>query len=282
MSLLPSSFVDPLSSTTFNHHRLSNGLSADNHLYSRPPVSASASTSSSITGLPNFLSRINRTPITTNLIKPSTSINDDNLSKIAVIKPNITTATSNYEKLTGKKFYNDDLSSTSSTTTTTTTTSKYDKINDKSFLLDKESSEPVIFEGSLNFILGVNKQKVNQKFQPVASHLEPDTASSYLSNRISRFLERTDHIMNEWKKLGKNKKTESSNSASSSLLLNNNSNNSRGRSLSRTKSATNILIKGYRYFSRDNSLARNSSSRCGSRISEDRTLSECNEEVFCQ
>ena len=48
---------------------------------------------------------------------------------------------------------------------------------------------PVVFDASLNFVLGFETQKVRQSFKPTASHLEPATASSYLSSKISQFLE---------------------------------------------------------------------------------------------
>ncbi|XP_033345540.1 uncharacterized protein LOC117231307 [Bombus vosnesenskii] len=46
---------------------------------------------------------------------------------------------------------------------------------------------PVVFDASLNFVLGCDKQKIRQSFRPTASHMEPSTASSYLSSKISQF-----------------------------------------------------------------------------------------------
>ncbi|XP_014606247.1 PREDICTED: unconventional myosin-XVIIIa isoform X6 [Polistes canadensis] len=130
---------------------------------------------------------------------------------------------------------------------------------------------PVVFDASLNFVLSCDKQRVRQSFRPMASHLEPATASSYLSNRISQFLKRTDHIMDEWRSLG-HKEDLDENYASVSNNLRDTSRPFMGRS----QSATNIMIKGYQYFSRSTSRTKNLSSRQSiSRASEeDRTLSD--------
>ncbi|XP_017755479.1 PREDICTED: unconventional myosin-XVIIIa-like isoform X2 [Eufriesea mexicana] len=126
---------------------------------------------------------------------------------------------------------------------------------------------PVVFDASLNFVLGCDKQRVRQSFRPTASHMEPATASSYLSSKISQFLKRTDHIMDEWRSLGH--RDESDDDFSLQLP--------RGKDrgvIGRSQSATNIMIRGYQYYSRSNSVAKSCSRRSLSRASEDRTISD--------
>lgn len=130
---------------------------------------------------------------------------------------------------------------------------------------------PVVFDASLNFVLGCDRQRVKQSFRPTASHLEPTTASSYLSSKISQFLKRTDHIMDEWRSLGH--KDEAGDDDAISLPLSRDK--SRG-ALGRSQSATNIMIRGFQYYSRSSSVA---SRRSLSRASEDGTLSEGMQEV---
>lgn len=138
-------------------------------------------------------------------------------------------------------------------------------------VLVKEQA-PVVFDASLNFVLGCERQKVKQSFRPTASHLEPSTASSYLSSKISQFLKRTDHVMDEWRSLGHKDEADDD-------LLPHMRDKSRG-TIGRSQSATNIMIRGYQYYSRSNSVARSSSRRSLSRASEDATLSDGIQEVM--
>lgn len=117
--------------------------------------------------------------------------------------------------------------------------------------LDDREEAPVIFDANLTFVLGC-KGKLRQNFKPVPAHLDQSTASSVLSNKIADFLQRTDHVMDEWKNLGHRDERDGV---------------SDGRSLGRSKSATNIMIKGFQYFSRASSC-RSSVTRD---ISEDAT-----------
>lgn len=134
---------------------------------------------------------------------------------------------------------------------------------------------PVVFDASLNFVLGCDKQKVRQSFRPTASHMEPSTASSYLSSKISQFLKRTDHIMDEWRSLGHR------DDADNDLNLPSMSRGYERRGMGRSQSATNIMIRGYQYYSRSNSIGK-SSRRSLSRASEDRTISDgAGQEVYC-
>ncbi|KAG7206054.1 hypothetical protein KM043_003452 [Ampulex compressa] len=132
---------------------------------------------------------------------------------------------------------------------------------------------PVIFDASLNFVLGCERQPVKQFFRPTASHMEPTTASSYLSSKISQFLKRTDHVMEEWRSLGH--RDEAEDELSGGLRR-----SGAGQQMGRSQSATNIMIRGFQYYSRASSLGKSVSSRRSlSRASEDRTLSEGGQEL---
>jgi len=132
-------------------------------------------------------------------------------------------------------------------------------------VLIKEQA-PVVFDASLNFVLGCERQRVKQSFKPTASHLDSSTASSYLSSKISQFLKRTDHIMDEWRSLGHRDEIDDE-----PISLPYMRDKSRGV-IGRSQSATNIMIRGYQYYSRSNSVAKSPSRRSLSRASEDRTL----------
>ncbi|CAH1113988.1 unnamed protein product [Psylliodes chrysocephalus] len=117
-------------------------------------------------------------------------------------------------------------------------------------LEDKEES-PVVFDANLTFVLGC-KGKLKQHVRPVPAHQEAQTASNALSNKISDFLSRTDHVMDEWKGLGHKEDEQHS------LRM------KRSRStkhMGRSRSATNIMIKGFQYFSRASSCSRSSVGR---------------------
>ncbi|XP_012534300.1 unconventional myosin-XVIIIa isoform X4 [Monomorium pharaonis] len=131
-------------------------------------------------------------------------------------------------------------------------------------VLIKEQA-PVVFDASLNFVMGCERQRVKQSFRPTASHLDSSTASSYLSSKISQFLKRTDHIMDEWRSLGHKDDMDDE-----PMSLPYARDKSRGV-IGRSQSATNIMIRGYQYYSRSNSVAKSSSRRSLSRASEDRT-----------
>lgn len=122
-------------------------------------------------------------------------------------------------------------------------------------LEDKEES-PVVFDANLTFVLGC-KGKMKQNVRAVPAYMDQSTASNYLTNKISDFLERTDHVMDEWKSMG-HKELENK------------------RSLGKSRSATNIMIKGFQYFSRASSC-RSSVAR---ELSEDRTEAGAEEVVI--
>lgn len=73
----------------------------------------------------------------------------------------------------------------------------------------------MVFDVNLSFDLGspppqsrgrgapLARTRVHQRLVPLAAHLEQQTASAFLSSRIASFLQRTDHVMEEWKRLGR-------------------------------------------------------------------------------
>lgn len=143
----------------------------------------------------------------------------------------------------------------------------YDTMSLKEFKSKEQA--PVIFDAHMSFVLGCNRQPVRQNFKPVAAHLDEGTASNFLSNKIDNFLRRTDHVMDEWRHLGHKDE------ADLDVYC-----NGKKRKVGRSKSATNIMIKGFTMFSRSGSRT---SSVCMSNrgISEDRTTVSEMDEV-CQ
>ncbi|PSN42313.1 hypothetical protein C0J52_11149 [Blattella germanica] len=125
--------------------------------------------------------------------------------------------------------------------------------------LDDKEDAPVVFNAGMSFVMGMKNQSVRQEFKPVASHTQSMTASSTLSSKIKDFLHRTDHVMEEWKRLGKK-----------DVDLQNGIDGYTGRS----RSATNILIKGFQMYSRNSSSLRSPSV---ARVSEADTISEVDE-----
>lgn len=113
--------------------------------------------------------------------------------------------------------------------------------------LEGKEESPVVFDANLTFVLGC-KGKMKQNVRAVPAYMDQSTASNYLTNKISDFLERTDHVMDEWKGMGHR-------------------DGDVKRALGKSRSATNIMIKGFQYFSRASSC-RSSMTR---ELSEDRT-----------
>lgn len=121
-------------------------------------------------------------------------------------------------------------------------------------------SSPVIFDANLQFVLGCNKQRIHQAFRASPAHSEKETASNYLSDKINEFLQRTDHINEEWKLLGK--KTIDDDTVS--LIERQRKEDRKHNIVTKSKSAANIMIKGFQLISkqprttisRSNSIAR--------------------------
>ncbi|CAH0713661.1 unnamed protein product, partial [Brenthis ino] len=138
-------------------------------------------------------------------------------------------------------------------------------VNLKEELKAKEQA-PVVFDANLSFVLGCKKQPVRQRFKPIAAHLEEGTSSNYLTSKIDNFLMRTDHVMDEWRRLGHKDEADLDKYC-----------DGKRRKIGRSKSATNIMIKGFTLFSRNGSRA-SSVCRSSRGISEDRTtVSEMDE-----
>lgn len=102
-----------------------------------------------------------------------------------------------------------------------------------------------VFDGKLSFVLGCQKQRVRQVFRPSPAHSsEADTASRYLSEKINNFLKRTDHVMEEWN--GHCKSSSSSRHCNVIDMIEDQRNGDEiNTRLGRSKSVTNIMIKGY-------------------------------------
>lgn len=132
--------------------------------------------------------------------------------------------------------------------------------------LRSKEQAPVVFDANLQFVLGCNKQPVRQRFKPVAAFKEEGTSSNYLSDKIDNFLRRTDHVMDEWRRFGHKDESDLDMYCYG-----------KNRKVGRSKSATNIMIKGFTLFSRSGSRA-SSVARSTRGISEDRTtVSEMDE-----
>lgn len=141
------------------------------------------------------------------------------------------------------------------------------KINYADELKGKEDA-PVVFDAGMSFVMGVKNQTVRQQFKPRAAHLQSSTASSVLSSKIRDFLRKTDHVMEEWKRLGR-KDTDMQ-----SLAALPDKNGGDGY-IGRSRSATNILIKGFQLYSKTNSASVRSTSV--THVSEADTVSEVDE-----
>nr|XP_022920391.1 unconventional myosin-XVIIIa isoform X4 [Onthophagus taurus] len=118
----------------------------------------------------------------------------------------------------------------------------------KNFSLDDKDDSSVVLDANLTFILGC-KSKLKQNVKAVPAFKETDTKSNALSSKIADFLTRTDHVMEEWGEMGKNRKRKC---GDKSMSIN-----------GKSKSATNIMIKGFQLYSKANSVDRGMSSRCG-------------------
>lgn len=131
--------------------------------------------------------------------------------------------------------------------------------------LRSKEQAPVVFDANLQFVLGCKKQPVRQRFKPVAAFKEEGTSSNYLSDKIDNFLKKTDHVMDEWRRLGHKDESD--------MYY-----DGMRRKVGRSKSATNIMIKGFTLFSRSGSRASSVARSTTREISEDRTtVSEMDE-----
>lgn len=118
---------------------------------------------------------------------------------------------------------------------------------------------PVVYDANLSFDIGANKQKVRSSLRASPAHSEPETASNYLSDKIQSFLKRTDHVMDEWQKIGGTK---------SSVV---------DERFARSKSVANIMIRSQRYKSVDLPPTSSRASSRASSIVQD-FLSQCGDD----
>lgn len=130
---------------------------------------------------------------------------------------------------------------------------------------------PVVFDANLSFVLGCKRQPVRQTFRPSPSHTDPQTQSNYLTTKIQNFLKRTDHVMEEWGAMGTKSKYRDNDTVS---LIEKQRSQSRGSSLGRSKSVTNILLKGYQL---TKSMPRTPRSRSSS-MARDMSITEVEKE----
>lgn len=129
-----------------------------------------------------------------------------------------------------------------------------------------------VFDGKISFVLGFKNQRIRQEFHSSPAHLsETETASRYLSDRIRDFLKRTDHVTEEWNNHCKTvSNSRSGKSCDVISFIEEQRNQIDDPRLARSKSVTNIMIKGYQMIKnlppteRSNSVCRE---RCGSVIS---------------
>lgn len=109
--------------------------------------------------------------------------------------------------------------------------------------LDQAST---VFDGKLSFVLGCQKQRVRQELRPSPAHSsEAETASRYLTEKINNFLKRTDHVMEEWNNHCKSTSTTNRHCDIVSMIEEQRNGDEMSKRLARSKSVTNIMIKGY-------------------------------------
>lgn len=137
----------------------------------------------------------------------------------------------------------------------------------------KMEQSPVVYDANLSFVLGV-KQPLRQKLRASPAHSEKSTASNYLSDQIASFLKRTDHVQEEWSAMGRKRDDTVSYIERQREERGNNN-------IGRSKSVTNILVRGFQLTNSQPSLRRSCSRDIpdipNDHIDDDRTV--CDEEV---
>lgn len=116
----------------------------------------------------------------------------------------------------------------------------------------KEDS-PIVFDASMSFDLFSNGTHLRHCFKPLPAFCDKRTESNFLSFRISEFLDRTDHIMEEWRLLRK----EGDDARSFTQPR-------KGSKF--TKSAANIMIKGLLNYAKKGLIARDKSQSFGKKL----------------
>lgn len=139
----------------------------------------------------------------------------------------------------------------------------------------KMEQSPVVYDANLSFILGV-KQPIRQSLRASPAHSEKSTASHYLTDQISNFLKRTDHVMEEWSAMGSKKKD------TVSYIERQRESQSMDRTIGRSRSAANIQLRGFQLMNKQPSLRRSMSrdiNEIPSEHGEDDDRTVCDEEV---
>ncbi|XP_046684012.1 unconventional myosin-XVIIIa isoform X4 [Homalodisca vitripennis] len=111
------------------------------------------------------------------------------------------------------------------------------------------------FINNSSFVMGMRRQPLQRASGVGAGRRELETTSAQLSARISEFLQRTDHVMDEWKRLGHREP----------LDVN---------SLKRSSSVSNIMIRGFQYWGRESSTNKSLCTSSCDVLSETDELSE--------
>lgn len=138
----------------------------------------------------------------------------------------------------------------------------------------KMEQSPIVYDANLSFILGV-KQPIRQSLRASPAHSEKSTASHYLTDQISSFLKRTDHVMEEWSAMGSRK------SDTVSYIERQREVRSMDRSVGRSRSAANIQLRSFQLMNQQPSLRRSVSRDINEIPSEDDDRTVCDDEVNC-
>ena len=123
--------------------------------------------------------------------------------------------------------------------------------------LNGREESPVVFDANLTFVLGC-KGRMRQNVTAVPAHEDAQTASNALTSKIANFLRKTDHVMDEWRRMGH--RDEGLYEARRAAQ----------QRAGRSRSATNILIKGFQLYSRSSSCSRSS-------VARDFSMDDCTE-----
>lgn len=134
---------------------------------------------------------------------------------------------------------------------------------------------PVVYDANLSFVLGV-KQPIRQSLRASPAHSEKSTASHYLTDQISNFLKRTDHVMEEWSAMGSKK------SDAVSYIERQREQRSMDPCIGRSRSAANIQLRSFQLMNQQPSLRRSVSrdiNEIPNENGEDDDRTVCDEEV---
>lgn len=140
----------------------------------------------------------------------------------------------------------------------------------------KMEQSSVVYDANLSFVLGM-KKPLHQTVRASPAFSEKSTASNFLSSQIDNFLKRTDHVMEEWSAVGRKKDD------TVSYIERQREQRSLDRGVGRSRSATNIQVRGFQLTKSQPSFRRSMSRDineipCDQVDDDDRTV--CDEEVI--